>query len=64
MAKTDPIELQKALRGADYPTDREQLANVARSNGADKEIVNKISELKQRNFNGPDKVEQAVFQDE
>ncbi|MFL6129906.1 MAG: DUF2795 domain-containing protein [Mycobacteriales bacterium] len=32
-------EVQKALKGADYPMDGGQLAELARSNGAEDELV-------------------------
>ncbi len=59
----NPIELQKALKGADYPTDRESLVSLAENNGADSGIVDKISRLGQKKFTGPDQVEKAVFQE-
>ncbi|KAF4408688.1 MULTISPECIES: DUF2795 domain-containing protein [Streptomyces] len=63
MAKPNPIELQKALKGADYPADRESLASLAEKNGADSGLVDKISHLGQKEFTGPDQVEKAVFRD-
>jgi hypothetical protein len=61
MAEINPIELQKALKGASYPTDREHLTELAKKNGADQQLVEKISHLRERQFDGPDKVERAVF---
>ncbi|MCF6525642.1 DUF2795 domain-containing protein [Streptomyces sp. JJ36] len=61
MAETNPIDLQRALKGASYPTDREHLTELARKNGADDQLVDRISHLEEKEFSGPDKVEQAVF---
>ncbi|UGY91595.1 DUF2795 domain-containing protein [Streptomyces gobiensis] len=61
MAKPNPIELQKALKGASYPADREQLVETAKKNKADKKMVEEISHLSEKRFDGPDKVEQALF---
>jgi hypothetical protein len=38
-------EVQKALKGADYPMDGAALAELARSNGADSELVDQLSGL-------------------
>ncbi|MBQ0987870.1 DUF2795 domain-containing protein [Streptomyces sp. F63] len=62
--KINPIELQKALKGADYPADRKSLASLAESNGADRKVVEKIQSLGQKKFTGPDQVEKAVAQEQ
>jgi hypothetical protein len=62
MAKIDnPIELQKALGGVDYPADRESLVRNAKEKGAKKEVVEELSSLKKDRFDGPDDVSKAVF---
>lgn len=61
MAETNPVELQKALKGADYPADRKDLASRARENGADPGLVEKISDLSKKKFDGPDDVQREVF---
>jgi hypothetical protein len=38
-------EVQKALKGVDYPADGEELAEQARSNGADEELVEAVRKL-------------------
>ena len=38
-------EVQKALKGADYPADGEELAAQARDNGADDELVEALEDL-------------------
>ncbi len=35
----NPIGLQKALAGADYPADRQQLVDLAKKNNADQDII-------------------------
>jgi hypothetical protein len=51
-----PIEVQKHLRGADYPATRDQLVQTARENGADDDVVRAISNLRDEKFDGPDSV--------
>src|SRR5689334_11829088 len=40
-------EVQKALKGADYPMNGDQLAELARKNGADEELVRDLRGLRQ-----------------
>ena len=44
-------EVQKALKGADYPMDGKALSQLARSNGADDDLVDALSGL--RKVDGP-----------
>ncbi|MFI9161414.1 DUF2795 domain-containing protein [Kitasatospora aureofaciens] len=61
MSRINPTDVQKALKGASYPADREELAETARSNGADESLVDQISDLDRDSFDGPDDVSQALF---
>ncbi|MEU9925637.1 DUF2795 domain-containing protein [Streptomyces griseoluteus] len=61
MADLSPIDLQKALKGADYPASRDDLVSVARSNGADDKVVDKLEHAGKRRFDGPNDVQKAVF---
>ncbi len=47
-------EVQKALKGADYPMYGDQLAELARSNGAGDDLVEALSGL--REVEGPNGV--------
>ena len=47
-------EVQKALKGADYPMNGEQLAELAQKNGADDELVDALRPL--REVDGPNGV--------
>ena len=48
-------EIQKALKGADYPLNGDQLAELARSNGADDDLVEELRGIK-REVDGPNGV--------
>ncbi|GAA2899642.1 DUF2795 domain-containing protein [Streptomyces mexicanus] len=61
MADLSPIDLQKALSGMDYPTDKKHLVERARQNKANDKIVSKLDNLKQDHFDGPNEVQKAVF---
>jgi hypothetical protein len=47
-------EVQRALKGADYPMDGGALAELARRNGADDDLVQALSGL--REVDGPNAV--------
>lgn len=51
-------EVQKALKGADYPMDGPALANLADSNGADEDLVEALRGL--RKVDGPNTVMQEL----
>src|ERR671911_467179 len=51
-------EVQKALKGADYPMNGEQLADLAKSNGADQELVDALRRV--REVDGPNTVMQEL----
>ncbi|MGW0191397.1 DUF2795 domain-containing protein [Streptomyces sp. NPDC003362] len=64
MARITPPDLQKALSGAEYPTDSKKLAKVARDNHASKEITDRIEHLGKKEFQNPAEVSKAVFREE
>lgn len=57
----NPIDVQKALSGATYPSSKEDLIEHAKKNGADDEIVQSLNKLPDGDVTGPDQVQKAVF---
>lgn len=57
----NPIGLQWALAGADYPADRQQLVDLAKRNNADQDIIDALGKLPEGDITGPDQVQKAVF---
>ena len=55
-----PTDVQKALKGVDYPAGREDLVRHAERNGADAEIVDALRGLDQDSFDGPTGVMEAM----
>jgi Protein of unknown function (DUF2795) len=56
----NPIELQKHLKGVDYPASRDDLVRAAESNGAPGEVVEALRNSSKDSFDGPTAVQQAV----
>jgi len=55
MAQWQVTEVQKALKGADYPMNGQQLSQLADSNGADEELVEALAGI-DREVDGPNGV--------
>jgi predicted outer membrane protein len=59
MAHANPIQIQKYLKGVDYPASREQLIENARKLGADDNICASLEQLPDEEFQTPADVSQA-----
>lgn len=59
MAHANPIQIQKYLKGVDYPATRQQLIDKARSMGADENICASLEQLPDEDFQTPADVSQA-----
>jgi hypothetical protein len=53
---SNPIDVQKHLKGTSYPANKEDLASTAEKNGASGELVQQFRGLKDGEFSGPDDV--------
>jgi hypothetical protein len=60
MANSSPIEVQKYLKGIDYPATKEDLIKTARRNGARKELISLLEELKEGEFANPAEVSKRI----
>jgi hypothetical protein len=56
-----PIDIQKALSGIDYPASKEDIIRHAESQGGDKEVVDALRKIDDREYEGPSGVSSAVF---
>jgi hypothetical protein len=57
----NPIEVQKALAGIDYPASKSDVLDCAKGNGADDGLIDDLEKLPDDEFSGPDQVEKALF---
>lgn len=55
----NPIDVQKALEGIDYPAEVTELVRQAESNDAPEEVIEALQELA-GTFDGPDEVQAAL----
>jgi hypothetical protein len=61
MATLSPIDVQKALKGMDYPAKRDDIVRRAEENGADGDIVKALQQIPDREYDGPSGVSAEVF---
>jgi hypothetical protein len=54
-----PIDIQKALKGMDYPATKEQILEHAK--GGDKDVLDALNKIDDREYEGPSGVSAAVF---
>lgn len=58
----NPIQLQKHLKGVDYPAGKSDLIQTARDHGADDNVINALEKIPDRQYDGPNAVSKAVSQ--
>jgi predicted outer membrane protein len=59
MPHVNPVQIQKYLRGVDYPASKSQLLENARSMGADENVCASLEQLPDEDFQTPADVSQA-----
>jgi hypothetical protein len=60
MERPNPIQVQKALGGIDYPASKEEILRRAKESGADQEVLDALDGIPDREYDGPTAVSEAV----
>ncbi len=60
MADVNPIQIEKYLKGVDYPADKQDLIKKAQQNGADQNVRDTLNALPDQKFDSPADVSKAV----
>jgi len=60
MSKVNPIQMQKFLKGMDYPASKEELIDHAKQNGADENVCTTLEQLPDEEYETPADVSKAV----
>lgn len=60
MAHTNPIQIEKFLKGANYPASKEDLLKLAQQNGADQQVQATLQQLPDQQYGSPAEVSKAV----
>ena len=56
-----PIDIQKALSGMDYPASKDDIVKHAQEHGGDGEVLEALTGIEDREYEGPSGVSSAVF---
>lgn len=64
MAKVNPIQLQKHLKGMDYPASKEDLIKHAQQQGADEVALSALEQLPDEEYETPADVSKAIGKNE
>jgi predicted transcriptional regulator len=60
MATVNPIQVQKFLKGIDYPVSKEDLIAHAEENGADDNVLDTLEQIEEDEFETPADVSKAI----
>lgn len=56
----NPIDVQKHLKGANYPASKDDLVSTAESNDAPNDLIEQLQNTNEDRFDGPDEVMAAL----
>jgi hypothetical protein len=61
MANVNPKEVEKYLKGMDYPAKKQDLVKHAQQQGAEQQVIEVLNDLPEgKSFEGPTGVNQAI----
>ena len=60
MAQVNPIQLQKYLKGVDYPASKDDLIQRAKQQGADENVNSALEQLPDEQYQTPTDVNKAL----
>jgi uncharacterized protein DUF2795 len=60
MAKVNPIQVQKYLKGVDYPASKDDIVRTAKKQGADEAIRAALDRLPDQEYRAPADVSEAI----
>lgn len=62
MAKVNPIQVQKFLKGLDYPASKQDVLQKAEQDGADEDVRSTLEQLPEEQFETPADISKAIGQ--
>lgn len=60
MSKTNPIQVQKLLKGLDYPASKDQIVGHAEQSGGDRNALDTLRKLPDQQYQTPAEVSEAM----
>ncbi len=62
--KVNPVQVQKFLKGVDYPADKNELIQAAKDEGADENVISMLESLPEEQYQTPADLSQAIGAEE
>ncbi len=62
--KVNPVQVQKFLKGVDYPADKNELIQAAKDEGADENVISMLESLPDEQYQTPADLSQAIGAEE
>lgn len=60
MSTASPKDVEKCLKGVDYPAKKQDLMKHAQAHGADQQVMETLKQLPEQNFESPVGVTKAI----
>jgi hypothetical protein len=60
MATVNPVQVQKYLKGVDYPASKQEIVQTAKQQGADANVQATLARLPDKEFNSPNDISEAI----
>ena len=60
----NPVQVQKFLKGVDYPANKDELIQAARDEGADDNVIKMLESLPEEQYQTPADLSQAIGAEE
>ncbi|AFY47859.1 Protein of unknown function (DUF2795) [Nostoc sp. PCC 7524] len=61
MAKANPVQIQKHLKGVDYPANKQELIDHAQQQGADRNVISLLEKLPEdEEYETPTELNKAI----
>lgn len=60
MPKASPKDVEKSLKGIDYPAKKQDLLKHAQTHGAEPQVLETLKQLPEQTFEGPTGVTKAI----
>ena len=56
----NPIQIQKFLGGMDYPVTKDTILSTAKDKGADKDVLDALGNIPEREYDAPTAISKAI----
>jgi hypothetical protein len=60
MAQVNPLQAQWFIGGMDYPASKDEIVKHAEQSGADENVMDVLSRIPERQYDGPNAVSQEI----